>query len=210
MMYERVTDVPTRLELRETLGFCGPHARLLLQPRDTLPPAIIYHDLLEHLDWEGVASGTFRRTEEECPACRYALRVAEDHLLALVAYAEDDQMLSCLEGSQGLCLHHLLRLVALAEDRPEIAQVLEIHRKKLTALIHDLSELSRKHDYRFVREPRTEGERTCLRRAIQFLTGGRPGLQRFPTGAVKALWRRLLGDEGRCATRVPGLTGKEK
>lgn len=194
LLYERVTDVPTRLELRETLGFCGPHAQLLLQAGDDLGPAIIYQDLLEHLDWEGLASGTFRKEDEECPACRYALHVAENHLLTLIDYADDAELLSCLERSQGLCLHHLLRLVILAGDRAEIARVLEIHRKKLEELQRDLSELIRKHDYRFVREPRTEGERTCLHRAIRFFTGGRPGLPCASPNGVRALWGRIFGN----------------
>ncbi|OGG55437.1 MAG: hypothetical protein A3F84_06060 [Candidatus Handelsmanbacteria bacterium RIFCSPLOWO2_12_FULL_64_10] len=192
LLYERVTDVPTRLELRRSLGFCGPHAQLLLRSIDDLGPAIIYQDLLEHLDWEEVTSRGFRNEEETCPACRYALRVAENHLLTLMEYADDSELLSCLERSQGLCLHHLLRLIVLAGDRPEVAQVLEIHRKKLAALIHDLSELTRKHDYRFVHEPRTEGERTCLRRAVQFFTGGRPGLPYVSANGVRTLWGRIF------------------
>lgn len=198
LLYEQVTDPPTRLGLRQSLGFCGPHARLLLGCGDELGPAIIYQDLLEHLDWEGLRANSAREMKEEaCPVCHSALQAAERCLLALIDYADDASVCSGFEHSPGLCLQHLLRLAALAGDRPGVEGLLALQRRKLDELGRDLSELIRKHDYRFSSEPRTEEERTGLHRVIQFFTGGRPGLQRPRREAIGSRWLRLFGGEGR-------------
>lgn len=47
--YENVTDVDTRLELREALGYCAVHGQEWLRLHDTLGTAIIYGDVLDHV-----------------------------------------------------------------------------------------------------------------------------------------------------------------
>jgi hypothetical protein len=122
LLYEQVTDAQTRLGLRKSLGFCQPHATTLLRCGDALGPAIIYQDLLEYLDWEELRADGCRPTgEEACPVCRAAVQAAERCLLA---HADDQQVLSSTEHSAGLCLHHLKRLVTLAEGRPGVESLL--------------------------------------------------------------------------------------
>lgn len=200
LFYESVNDPGVRDRLRRSLGFCQEHAWLVLEARLglALGVGIIYQDLLETLlerqprhpiklrsqkrfPWVGrYAYGPLNLNEvrqaleatDPCPACEQRQAIAARALSVLSESLGDEAMVKALKSSDGLCLPHLRQSIAYLKGEDALEVLLSITITKWQKLKHELSELIRKHDYRF----RQEGfgpERDAWRRAVALLTGNK-------------------------------------
>jgi len=209
LLYENVNDVGTRARLRAAHGFCHVHAWQAAALRDAFGMAIIYRDVVGSLGEELQSatdsprlrsSGLLRReprpgqflarrlaARRPCPACSVQDEVTDATLGSLVRNLNDPEMERAFSSSSGLCLPHLRRALALAEDSASIEMLVRVQRAALARLEGELSEFIRKHDYRFAAEE-WGPERDSWRRAIAVMTG-EPD-QEFTTGSTLPRLRR--------------------
>lgn len=191
-LYERVNDPGSREEVLASRGFCARHAWALGQFHDTLGIAIVYRHLLQDLrkDVGGVGRGPKARRVRragrsttrtrtplapagECPACRTVRHTEDSALHAVVMRLDLREVRERLNGPSALCLPHFLAGLSLADDAGT-RRLIDFQLTALTAVIHDLDELIRKHDYRFSAERLTEDEAQAWSRAIELLAGRDP------------------------------------
>jgi|YNPNPStandDraft_1061719.scaffolds.fasta_scaffold14669_2 hypothetical protein len=195
LLYENVLDVELRAALVAARGFCAAHARLLAEVAlaeagGRLGVATLYETVVHRLeaDLRGALNGLSlpqprRRPGHKiaaalkahgvCPACR-VLDESEQtfaHGLTQVVAAPGEGR-TLFQSSEGLCLPHLRQCLQLAETKTAVRFLLEATAAKLASLHRDLVEYGRKHDYRFAKEPKTEGEITAWRRALHLLGAG--------------------------------------
>ncbi|MBI4589918.1 MAG: hypothetical protein HY725_13870 [Candidatus Rokubacteria bacterium] len=201
LLYERVNDPGTRAALRASGGFCNWHAWLT---RDILHSGlgtgIISEDLLGgalgrlrrqlvrvqrgplSVGWLHRLFGRFPRLsflthwrrKAICPACRSAREAEASYLLAVLEFTGDPQFDRAFERSPGLCLPHVLRLVALGPSHARLETVLERVATKWQRLQAELKGFVAKHDYRTT-EPFTDDEAKSWTLAIELLAGA-PGI----------------------------------
>ena len=207
LFYENVNDGELRAQLRGSLGFCHEHAWLALKPGigDALGIAIIYHDVLTNIlrkfpqaeaasqnqGWLSSLLGQMPRQfsdqvkeianamtpNQPCPACEKRDQATELYLSELLKGLKNEQLLSALNSSEGICLPHLRQAFKEhAQDGEAISALFAISQKKLAALDKELSEIIRKSDYRF----RDEGfgeEGNAWRRVIRVSVGEKRGIE---------------------------------
>ncbi len=200
-LYERVNDPHTRDAVRAAWGFCRAHAWALSAQRNpVLGLAMVYQDLvraLRHRLEAALHRADPRRALEEglrasgrCPACEHEARMEEVYLSALVDHLEDPEVSGALSGRAPLCLPHLRRAVSLVSSRHSLRQLLTSHQQALAHLEADLSEVVRKHDYRFRHEGFTPEQATSWLRAVEVFSGGDPDELRAPYEARHRSGRR--------------------
>jgi len=199
LLYEQVNDPDTRTRLYASWGFCNWHAWML---RETSDPAfgssILYADLLR-LAGERLAPRSLRRAfgpfarlrrlftwrqppvvveryrrRAVCPACCEMVRAEGRYLHTALRFADDSQFACAYERSQGLCVPHAIRAVALGAGGQEAGQLIDRTLPKWADLRRDLAGFIGKHDYRN-RQPFTEAEGTAYLRVFETLTGA-PGV----------------------------------
>lgn len=202
LLYEQVTDPGTRGRLSRSWGFCNWHAWMLRETSDpAFGPAIIYEELVRAAikRFEGAAQpeagrprgalGWLRRLGARtarsalaesyrgrpiCPGCRLLGESEERYVRMALQFTGDPQFDRAYEGSQGLCVPHMVRALEVgaggAAGRGLVARTLP----KLAELGRDLERFVGKHDHRN-RQPFTEAESTACVRALETLTGA-PGL----------------------------------
>lgn len=108
---------------------------------------------------------------DRCPACVHRSAMETIALTAMVSALPDDQQLqAALHSSDGLCLPHLRRALALAREEAGFAALRMLAVDKLAGLQRDLDEFIRKNDYRFNAEG-FGAEADSWRRAIGWLVG---------------------------------------
>ena len=215
VLYERVTDVPTREGLRESFGLCNPHTWLLRDlPASSAPDlgfAIIARDLLNRFrdtagsprvtGWRALrgrlaraGSGLRARLKKAaCPACVVAGRSESVHLRQLLDLLGDETFCEKYRGSSGICIPHFL---VAEEGHPahlQLADLRDIQRRKARALHDTLDRFTEKHDHR-AREEITPAEAKAWIDAMEFL-GGKQGvfdseLRRLPLHRWKVLDKR--------------------
>ena len=170
LLYEEVNDPEVRKRLRESLGFCRLHALLMVRAADGFGTAIIYKDILEIIR-AGLKNHRILRSTKDCPICT-SLAEREAHWVGTVAtHIQDDELKKAISASQGFCLDHL-REVLRAVDGKSQQFVAAVHVEKFDAVIYDLGEFIRKHDYRFHGEKFTESEAGSWQRAVRVMVGG--------------------------------------
>jgi hypothetical protein len=172
---EQLLDPDRRVRLRASLGFCPPHARQAAATAPRLSTAILYEDFLRRAEEELEAWTRLRRPPEPgtpCPVCAAAQREEEAYVRVMAAYIDDPAMASAYERSTGLCLRHTLHLCRRLKE-PARRRIVAHERVRLQRLRAELSEVIRKHDYRFRGEPWGE-ERSAPDRAVAKLTGEGP------------------------------------
>ncbi len=182
ILYEKVNDQSIRDDLKKSGGFCARHAHRLADLGDGLGTAILYQDqirrILDALEKDGSAAAKARRgrtsiadRSARCPACRFAEQTRARNTRTLLDALDDADMHEALRGSGGLCYPHLLVAAGQADERRR-ARLMEVHRPKLSVLLHMLEEYQRKQDYRFAAEADAEESDSWLR-AIEVATGRR-------------------------------------
>lgn len=183
VLYESVNDPVVRSSLRRSKGYCSEHARMLASFGDGLGVAMLYDDVLS--DFVTVLNSMLaallprgRRGLREwtdhsaCPACAVQQEARARYGACLAAAANDPDLRSALETSSGVCVPHLLFLLAHARDPAAREYLTRLHEKKYRALSNELKEFCRKHDYC----RRSEGfgkESDAWRRVIRVM-GGSP------------------------------------
>lgn len=181
LLYELVNDPGVRQEIRDARGFCNEHAWQLQKIGGALGIGIIYRDVIETVV-EFIRQGKYRRNQllsrqrlqgalsrdqpaaatadlvailepqGECPACRQQ-RVMEDvYLSTLLEHLDDEHLAPALRASAGLCLPHFRQTLQLVQDEQTFQRLVEVQLACLERLDGELSELVRKHDYRFAGE----------------------------------------------------------
>jgi hypothetical protein len=193
-MYEDVTDVGLRAKMRAARGFCHEHAAQAIMVRDSLGLAIIYQDILSSVEKDIGQAGSAPRlptpgflkrdtsgpgqrlarhmtTHRACPACAVRDEIAEPALRTLVAGVQDSQIGPLFAASDGLCLPHFAQAAALATSQEALATLAGRQRQVIDALVAELAEFIRKHDYRF-RQEQMATEIDSWRRAMELVIGG--------------------------------------
>lgn len=202
LLYENVNDPGIRHDIRQARGFCNLHAWQLRDHRSALGIAIIHRDVIETLmarvetasyqrnSWlRGLnrVRSTFGETpaseataalvadldpQKPCPACRLRDNMEVIYVRNLLAHVDDPEISSALSHSGGLCLLHFRQALRLIPDEDTFERLIEIQLQAWKRLRDELSELIRKHDYRF----RDEGfgvEGDSWIRAIAQISGTR-------------------------------------
>ncbi len=194
VFYERITDVPTRMGLRDSLGLCNLHTWLLRDlPGSSAPDlgfAIIAKDLLSRFQRMAVESGTPRRRSlrvwftrarsrlrarlkrNPCPACVYAARSESVHLRQLLDRLGETAFFEKYRRSAGICLPHFLMA---EESHPDHAHLPRLREQQIrdAGFLHDtLDRFIEKHDHR-AKDEITPAEAKAWIDAVAFLSGKR-------------------------------------
>ena len=183
--YEVFTDVEDRERLRRSQGFCHAHTQQLVHTGASIQLAQAYQavltDTIEQL--QASLSGQHGRGRRRlfeakheptlCPACRQLEEIESGLVFTLRRALLDPQFYERFASSQGLCLPHLrltieLKLPDTGGDWLTLLQKAEIG--CLQRLDGQLSELIRKHDYRFVGEEHGD-EMLSWKRAAGLVSG---------------------------------------
>ena len=196
LIAEHVTDPDTRRALRDAWGFCNWHTWMLLEiDGSPFGASILCEDLVKraahYLDepdrprrrfrsWLMPSRARRRRAAvvdryERRSVCAVCLRIAESErhrLLTLVRSVGDGTLADAYDTSDGICLPHLLRAVALTEGTSEGRALVERTRDKWAAARRDLESFVEKHDYRN-RAAFTDADAGSYTRAFEILTGAR-------------------------------------
>jgi hypothetical protein len=193
LLYEDVTDVDLRARLRASHGFCREHAIQAAAVRDALGLSIIYQDILSSLKKDmqsaagtpGAGSGSFLRRRNDsggegvarrlashraCPACVARDEMTDAGLNAFIANVTDAAINTLFCASDGLCLPHLRRALAMTNDAGRMAALVEGQSAAIDRTTAELAEFIRKHDWRFNKEP-VGAEGLAWQRAMSMVVG---------------------------------------
>ncbi len=176
---ENVNDIPTRLALRASNGFCSRHTYQWAELHDALATAIIYEDLLretgkriERGEFTARRGGFFGRNQAApdglftvCPLCiqqeEVESRVSEEFAEGFETQERFRQAYAA-PAVAGLCLGHFRRVVSQFE--PRLAEEFGTEqRRKLAATQARLRQIIDKMDASINREHLTEEERAAAR-----------------------------------------------
>jgi hypothetical protein len=185
-MYERVNDSGVRAALRDARGYCNTHAWMLTEGHGVvLGTALIQRDVLNTAlaatDVAPLGRGARQYAQDilrrlrptaECPACANRRTMEGSAIHTLLKYLDDAHLAAALAETSGLCLPHFSRALELVEDSDQLQRLLRFQRQALEGLCDELSELIRKHDYRFTGEGFGE-EGDSWRRAVGIMCGER-------------------------------------
>ena len=215
VLYERVTDVPTREGLRESFGLCNPHTWLLRDlPASSAPDlgfAIIARDLLNRFrdtasappvtGWRALrgwlaraGSGLRARLKRTaCPACVVAGRSESVHLRQLLDLLGDEAFSAKYRNSSGICIPHFLVAEETHAGHPHFAALRELQVRAAQSLHDTLDRFTEKHDHR-AREEITPDEARAWIEAMEFL-GGKRGvfdgeMRRPPSQGLSRIFKR--------------------
>lgn len=186
-LYEHVTDVKWREEVRAARGFCALHTQHVLDVgRSALGVSLVTADIINTL--RGVlattadsgalgrlrsafgtrGAGAALRPQRPCPICGYLAELAAVYIAALLDDLASDAGAQAYARSTGLCLPHLSLAVERGGPglRPLAAHQLLVWER----LEAELNEFIRKSDYQYSGEP-IDTERDAWRRALLLLGG---------------------------------------
>ncbi len=183
LLYENVNDVGIRGDLARSRGYCPRHAHMLASFKDGLSTAILYQDQVKLFlrflgQLQGMIAKVLRKNavaewglHDACPACRMEMQDRQRHVSTLVENLADADMRAAFDSSPGLCARHFLAALQEAAGDSELRKhLLSFEEKKLSDLLHELEELCRKHDYRFIKEGFGK-EKDSWQRAVNMMAG---------------------------------------
>jgi hypothetical protein len=191
LLWEGVTDAVIRLSLRGAHGFCREHALLavVVASRESgqLGMAIIFEDLLRHVEGESEASRSEKRGRRRarsqnplaphaaCHVCKASSSTAVNYL-KLLSEADPGSEIGAAARGDGpkLCVPHLMLGMRLAATAAAESRLVDVFVHGVKQLRGDLSEFIRKRDYRFVDETMTPGEANAWVRAVHAMVGTPP------------------------------------
>ena len=194
VLYERVTDVPTRMGLRDSFGLCNLHTWQLRDvPASSAPDlgfAIIARDLLSRFQrlageppvarwrtlkaWLGRTRSRLRTRlkRSRCPACVHAARSESIHLRQLLDLLGEAEFSDKYRAADGICLPHFLLAEETCPGHAHSARLRELQIRKTRSLHDTLDQFIEKNDHR-AREEITPAEARAWTDAIEFLRGKR-------------------------------------
>jgi glycosyltransferase involved in cell wall biosynthesis len=194
LFYEAVLDVPTRMNLMESFGFCSWHARQVPSLPSIGAPnvgfAIFASDLLRKLDYVGRGMTEERARswkwkswfirkrrgliaflkERPCPACDHLRQFELFHLNDFMDAIGDKDFFAGYQGSRGICLPHFLILDETYSSHANFPLLFEVQLAKGKALRNTLEEFIRKQDFRFSDQITSEESR-AWKTALEILAG---------------------------------------
>jgi hypothetical protein len=198
LLYESVLDVPVRLNLMESFGFCNRHAWQIPKLPAICSPAagfaIFASDLLRKFNlvvgamtpefqkksiWRSLLQKGAQRVFPQmkakiCPACEHVAEFEAFHLKDLLDSVTEQEFLESYETSPGICLPHLFLAEQRYANHSNFSLLLKLQLGKSQSLRQTLEEFIRKQDRR-LHEEITEDEARTWRVAMEFLTG-KPGV----------------------------------
>ena len=206
MMYERIMDVPTRMELIQSFGLCNWHTWQVSKLPEISSPtvgfAILASDLLRKFErLAGAGQDGKKRTlksvftkkkrkirpkikQGTCPVCRHVSQFESYHLRQLLEQLPEEEFFRTYGASQGICLPHFLMTEEHFSNHPNFQLLLEVQANKAKSLRDKLDRFIEKQDYRHPQKV-TPDEAKAGRVAMEFLNG-KPGtfgseIQREPS-----------------------------
>ncbi|MBI4528908.1 MAG: hypothetical protein HY695_34355 [Deltaproteobacteria bacterium] len=198
LLYESVLDVPIRMELMQSFGFCSWHTwQLPALPSICSPDtgySIFASDLLRKFAYlsssveEGIGKKRTLKSflaksrrrwlsrvkQKACPACRHVSQFETYHLKELLEFIGDEEFLEAYKASSGICLPHFFLVQERYSGHGNFPLLLEAQRAMAQSLRNTLEEFIRKQDYRF-RDEITSTEARAWRVAMEFVAG-KPGV----------------------------------
>lgn len=192
LLYEAVLDPDVRAKLKLSRGFCAEHVEMLArQSGRALGVALIYRDIIRTVTQQiGKAHeqprhllARWRRKlrpnrtaaealpEQRCPACAIAESAERACIELMVAHSADDKLSAAYAAGDGLCLPHLVRVLAAAPDAETCQRLVAPQLERYQAMLGDLDEFIRKRDHRFRHEKMGEEGDVWLR-AMNAIIGG--------------------------------------
>ncbi len=194
VLYERVTDVPTRMGLRDSFGLCNLHTWQLRDvPASSAPDlgfAIIAKDLLSRFQrlageppvarwrtlkaWLGRTRSRLhtRLKRSRCPACVHAARSESIHLRQLLDLLGEAEFSDKYRAADGICLPHFLLAEETCPGHAHSTRLRELQIRKTRSLHDTLDQFIEKNDHR-AREEITPAEARAWTDAMEFLRGKR-------------------------------------
>ena len=155
---EFVNDPQTRINLRESRGFCSEHSQLILENLDPVAVSIIYADLADMTcdRWSGMRKSTLTSRRlfgasarvALCPLCVTAREASLRYCGALASELSNSVVWNAIKSNNWICISHawLLQKLAIPADSNRLRTLETEH---LTTLQGELEEIIRKNDYRF-------------------------------------------------------------
>jgi hypothetical protein len=199
MNYDSVNDPGFREQLRAARGFCNPHAYQWLHSAFILGTAKIYRDFLKviaadlriasfeaptiskrlstFLGGSGISgpSALVSPPSRSCPACLHMHETETLLTTTLVQGLGDAGFRDRYTESAGLCRPHLGPALAAAPTQEIFETLRDLAVQREEALIRQLNEVIRKHDYRYQDEVAGE-ERGSAHRAVAHAIGAHNAL----------------------------------
>ncbi len=189
-LYEHVTDVKWRSEVREARGFCTLHMeRVLATGRSAVGASLVAGDIFKTLrDLLGAqgsagarAFGRLRsaigannglaavlRPQRPCPLCAYLEDLGKVYVAALLDDLQSEDGRVQYEQSVGLCVPHLT--MAAERGGGGLQMLLDHQARVWEGLEKELAEFTRKQDYRY-RDEEMGPEADAWQRAWRLLSG---------------------------------------
>ena len=179
VLYESVTDVETREQIRQARGMCNYHSWEMAKSFESLGIAWIYLDLV-HFYQRALKEARFGRIrpsllgmltgeaktvgksspssplarrlqpERGCSACEIRGIAEQIYIEALLEIL--DEVCPLLRDSAGFCLPHLSQIVDQIDNSSDFDRLRKAQAQPLRRIERELSEYIRKHDHRFVNE----------------------------------------------------------
>jgi len=176
LLYEFTGDPEVHGKFVASLGLCAAHAhlmKLVVEGRRLMTPsgvARLYESTVRSLLARLAGyPGRGKPRPDECPLCKYAQETAEREAYFLASLLREEGWRKAFEGSDGLCWPHFS--LTLSQAHPELRKwLVDEYRRRLSGLLHRLSELQRKQRYD-VSEPISREEADSWREALWRLGG---------------------------------------
>jgi hypothetical protein len=181
LIYERVNNPKTRERTRSAQGFCRSHSWQLRRQGGAVGIAIIYRDVARDIveTLHGAEfNGRARRSPKEmllslgredpgganprlvqalsatgeCPACALQHEVERTYVDVLLENILEERLGTAFLEGDGLCLPHMRRAVARAGDEQVFERLVAVQTRVFDRLLHDLDEMIRLSDYRYLEQ----------------------------------------------------------
>lgn len=156
-----VNNIPLRQKLMRRGGYCPSHSEMFVKQAHVLSAAILLEDFLK-LHHNNAKKGG-RATKIDCEACEVISTTQRTLIQSIKKQRQSAELHRVLLDSK-LCLGHL---EAVCQHLPENIRLQLV--AKHDALMENLAELIRKHDYRFTDELRTPEEKKSVLAALKLM-----------------------------------------
>jgi hypothetical protein len=180
VLYENVNDPNVRAALGRSKGYCCRHAEKLVAFRDGLGTAMLYQDVVRDLHGSLGALGKGGKVvrsryrvwvdHADCPACRVQQEARARYAGTLLDGLSQDELRAAFESCPGLCVPHLLFILDGIAGQETRSYLVRIHQAKYGALLRELEEFCRKHNYVHKNE-RMGKEGDSWERAVRMIVG---------------------------------------
>ena len=155
-----VNNIPLRLKLEKRGGYCGAHLAQFVGLASPLSSAILVDAFLK-LRLRNAAAGK-KPITPDCEACEVKLKTRRSLAKNIKRRKREDELLKRVQTAR-LCLEHLeLACRELPSNSRDILVA------KHDGLLEHLSEVIRKHDYRFSDETMSEEETGSIKKGLEF------------------------------------------